>query len=140
MNAPDDFPEREAFEDCAGTRRVFSLECQQVPTGWSVMATEVTDTDFGYRFESFSPSDPYIALGEVRGKIRTGLTTRYLSATEPEPTLSHDTLRGHIEWDQNTGRHVLVVDGRPVSMLDLERILATHKGWRVELRVIDPAE
>ena len=140
MNAPHDIPEREAFVDCSGKRRVFSLECHQVPTGWAVMATEVTDTDFGYRFDGFSPSNPYLALGQVRGKIRAGLATRYLSASEPEPTPSHDILRGHIDWDRSTASPVLVVDGRPLTMFDLTRILGSHEGWRVELRIVDPTE
>jgi hypothetical protein len=140
VNAPDDFPESEAFVDCAGKQRVFALECHQVPTGWSVTANEVTDNDFGYRFECFSPSNPYLALGQVRGKIRAGLATRYLSAAEPEPSLSNDILCGHVDWDRTTDRPVLVVDGRPLSMFDLERILRSYEGWRVELRIVDATE
>ena len=140
MNAPDDIPESEAFVDCSGKRRSFSLQCHQVSTGWAVIATEVTDNDFGYRFEGFSPSDPYLALGQVRANIRAGLATRYLQAAEPEPTLSHDLLRGHIDWDRTTDSPVLVVDGRPLSMVDLERILRTYEGWRVELRIVDATE
>ncbi len=104
------------------------------------MATKVTDDDFGYRFESFSPSKPCFALGEVRAKIRAGLATRYVSAVEAEPTLSHDVICGHIAWDRTTDRPVLVVDGRPLSMFDLERILSSHEGWQVELRIVDPTE
>jgi len=70
VNAPHDIPESEAFVDCSGKQRVFSLECHQVPTGWAVTATEVTDNDFGYRFQGFSPSNPYLALGQARAKIR----------------------------------------------------------------------
>jgi hypothetical protein len=88
----------------------------------------------------FWTSAPQFLLGQVRAKIRAGLATRYLSATEPVPTLSHDIVRGHIAWDQNTAGPVLVVDGRPVSLLDLERILGSHEGWRVELRIVDPTE
>jgi hypothetical protein len=104
------------------------------------MATEVTDRDFGYRFEGFSPSNPYLALGEAREKIRAGLATRYLSAAEAVPTLSHDVLRGYISCDLKTDSPVLVVDGCPLSMFDLERILSTHEGWQVELRIVDPTE
>ena len=104
-----------------------------------MIATEVTDDDFGYRFEGFSPSNPYLALGEV-ARIRAGLATRYLSAGEPEPRLSHDLLRGHIGWDRTADSPVLVVDGRPLSMIDLERILGTYEGWRVELRIVDATE
>ena len=140
MIAPDDIPKREAYVDCTGRQREFMLECRHVPTGWAVMATEATDSDFAYRFEGFSPSNPYLALGEVRGKIRAGLATRYLSAEELEPTLSHGILRGHIDWDRATASPVLVVDGRPLTMFDLARILSSHEGWRVELRILDPTE
>jgi hypothetical protein len=140
VNVPDDIPESEAFVDCSGKRRKFSLQCLQVPTGWAVIANEVTDNDFGYRFEGFSPSNPYLALGQARAKIRAGLATRYLRAAESEPTLSHDILRGHIDWDRTTDSPVLVVDGRPLSMIDLERILGGYEGWRVELRIVDPTE
>ena len=140
VNAPDDIPTSEAFVDCSGKQRVFSLECHQVPTGWAVIANEVTDNDFGYRFEGFSPSNPYLALGQVRAKVRTGLAIRYLSAAEAEPSLSHDILRGHIDYDRTTDSPVLVVDGRPLTILDLERILGCYEGWRVELRIAEPAE
>jgi hypothetical protein len=119
---------------------VFSLECHEVPTGWAVIAIEVTDNDFGYQFNAFSPSNPYLALGQIRAKIRAGLATRYLSAVGREPTLSHDVLRGHITWDRATDGPVLVVDGRPLSMDDLERILSSHEGWQVELRIVDSAD
>jgi hypothetical protein len=140
MSAPHDIPESEAYIDCTGQQRVFSLQCHQVPTGWAVMANEVSDNNFGYRFEGFSPSDPYLALGQARAKIRAGLATRYLSATDTEPALSHDILRGHIDWDRTTESPVLVVDGRPLSLCDLERILRSYEGWRVELRIVDPTE
>jgi hypothetical protein len=117
-----------------------SLECHPVPTGWAVMATEVTDDDFGYRFEGFSPSNPYLALGQARAKIRAGLATRYLSSGEDGATLSHDILRGHIDWDRTANSPVLVVDGRPLSMFDLAQMLGTYEGWRVELLIVDPTE
>jgi hypothetical protein len=75
VDAPNDIPESEAFIDCSGQQRVFSLECHHVPTGWAVTATEVSDNDFGYRFEGFSASNPYLALGQVRAKVRAGLAT-----------------------------------------------------------------
>jgi hypothetical protein len=140
VNAPNDIPEEEAFVDCSGIRRTFSLECHQVPTGWAVIANEITDSDFGYRFEGFSPSNPYLALGQARAKIRSGLATRYLAPGEATPTLSHGVLRGHIDWDRTTNSPVLVVDGRPLSMFDLARMLESHEGWRAELRILDPTE
>jgi hypothetical protein len=140
MNAPDDVPESQAFFDCSGKQRVFSIQCHQVPTGWAVTANEVTDNEFGYRFEGFSPSNPYLALGQARAKIRAGLATRYLSAAGPEPVLSHDILRGHIDWDRTTDSPVLVVDGRPLAMFELGCILRTYEGWRVELRIVDATE
>ena len=72
--------------------------------------------------------------------VRAGLATRYLSPGEAEATLSHDILRGHIDWDRTADSPVLVVDGRPLSMLDLERMLRTYEGWRVELRIVEPTE
>jgi hypothetical protein len=138
-NSPHDIPVSEAFVDCSGAERVFSIECHEVPTGWAVIATEMTDNDFGYRFEGLCPSNPYVALGQVRAKIREGLATRYLSAG-PEPTPSHDVLRGQIDWDLTAESPVLVVDGRPLRMVDLERILSSHEGWRLELRIVDPSE
>ncbi len=49
-------------------------------------------------------------------------------------------LRGHIDWDETIDGTVLVFDGRPLSMVDLERILRSHEGWRVELRIVDATE
>jgi hypothetical protein len=42
--------------------------------------------------------------------------------------------------DRQTDSPVLVVDGRPLSLVDLERILSSYEGWRVELRIVDAAE
>ena len=53
-------------------------------------------TDDGYAFVAHSETDPYLALGWLRGKIHKGLATRYLAAAEPQPRLGHDVAVDHI--------------------------------------------
>src|SRR5438045_9107673 len=115
---PIDIPERESFVDCAGRNVLFSLQCHEVPTGWTVIATELPDRRVGYRFRSFSPVNPYLALGELRDKIRRSLATRYLTP-DAKPQLSHDVARGHIEWSEAEGTS-LAIDGPAVYMPDPE--------------------
>jgi hypothetical protein len=51
----------------------------------------------------------------------------------------HDKLTGRIDSD-GEGGVVLIVDGVPLDMGNLSRILATHEGWCFELQIVDSLE
>ena len=48
-------------------------------------------------------------------------------------------MNGRITWSKEKGVQV-VIDGVPMDMDDLARILATHEGWEFSLSIIDPLE
>jgi hypothetical protein len=78
-NPPDDsFPASETFVDCCGKQREFALELLQTASGYFVRATERASGNDGYAFAAHSETDPFLALGKLRSKIREGLATRYL--------------------------------------------------------------
>jgi hypothetical protein len=86
----------------------------------------------GFLFRSYSETSPYSALGHLRDKIRRSLATRHLSGSRGGRDMLHDTLRGRITSGGDRGV-VLVVDGKPLDMDDLARILESWEGWEFEL-------
>jgi len=135
-NPEIDFPIVEEHVDCAGTRRVFRIEAEQVSEGWVLTARE-PDKDYGYEFHAFSPCSPAQALGPLRYMIRAGLATKYLDTSSDELGLTHDRMHGMISYDQDSDRVGLLVDGRFVSMQELERILSAYEGWLFDLAIED---
>ncbi len=135
----DDFPMREEVEDFSGKTRVFKVDCHQGHLGFTVRAREEGVAAGGYEFGAYSETSPYSALGQLRGKMRRALATRHISGAAGNYQMLHDRLCGHIEWSQDQGVS-LVVDGLPLAIKDLTKILATHEGWSFELRIKDSLE
>lgn len=131
-----DFPIRQEVEDHAGKTRVFIITCHEGGLGFTVSAEEEGMESMGYRFEAYSETSPYDALGRLRLKMRRGVATRHLSGRSDGPQMLHDTLRGWITSD-GSGGAVMVVDGNPLSLDEFSSILACHEGWGFEMRLID---
>jgi len=132
-NPPDDsFPTSETFVDCCGKSHEFALEVRITASGYFVHATERVSKGEGYAFAAHAETDPYLALGRLRGKIQKGLATRYLAAGEREPRLGHDVAVGHI------GYGGVVVDGQYLTFHQLAAILSAHEGWQFKLEIVDP--
>jgi hypothetical protein len=132
-NPPDDsFPTSETFVDCCGKPHEFALELLITASGYFLRATGRVSKDDGYFFAAHSETDPYLALGRLRGKIHKGLATRYLAAGEPQPRLGHDVAVGHISYGG------VVVDGQYLTFHELAAILSTHEGWQFKLELVDP--
>jgi hypothetical protein len=51
----------------------------------------------------------------------------------------HDELRGRISSDGD-GNVVLVVDGIPLEIHDLESFLRSHEGWEFKMQIVDALE
>jgi hypothetical protein len=134
-----DFPIREEFEDFAGRRRTFVITCHEGGLGFTVQASEEDAQQLGYKFASYSETSPYSALGRVREKTRRGLATRHITGAPGDYRMLHDSLRGRITSDGDGGV-VLVVDGIPLGIDDLESFLRTHEGWEFEVRILDALE
>jgi hypothetical protein len=130
------FPIRETFEDFAGRKRNFVIDCHEGPLGYTVRAIEEKPKGEGYEFAAYSETTPDAALGRLREKARRSMAVRHLSS---DRNLLHDTLTGRITSDRKRGLF-LVVDGIAVDMEDLTRLLETHEGYEFELRIKDPVE
>ena len=112
-NPPDDsFPTSETFVDCCGKPHEFALELLITASGYFVRATERVSKDDGYAFAVHSETDPYLALGRLRGKIHKGLATRYLAAAEPQPRLGHHVAVGHISYGGVSSTGSMVTTGQ----------------------------
>ena len=62
-------------------------------------------------------------IGDGAGDLRSGGRR----GLRPAP---NRVLRGHVAWDRTTDSPVFVVDGGPLSLFDLGRILRSYEGWR----------
>jgi len=125
------FPASETFLDCCGKRRKFALDVLETGSGYFIRATELPLGSDGYTFAAHSETDPYLALGRLRGKIQKGLATRYLTADDDQPRLGHDVAVGHISYGG------IVIDGRLLSFDELTTILSGYEGWHFKLEIVD---
>lgn len=130
----DDFPMTESFWDFTGKQREFVIQLHAQPRGYFLMATEKRESSLvdGYQFAAHSPTDPYFALGVLRGRIRRGLATRYLVSRNGEVSFSHDTVQGHI------GYSGVVIDGVFIPFDQFAYLLQTYEGFQFSLRIADP--
>jgi hypothetical protein len=133
------FPIEEKFVDHSGRTRCFQIILRKQPAdSFFVEAIDMSQVN-GYRFEVYCPtySAPAVgfALGQLRQKVRAGIVTRYLgtdAAGQKNPT--HDEMRGRISCDG------VVVDGELLSFKDLERILTTHEGSAISIKISGSSE
>ncbi|MDX1401298.1 MAG: hypothetical protein R3245_05195 [Kiloniellales bacterium] len=134
QSAEEFFPIVESFPDFSGKQREFVVELEAQPRGYFLRATERrrSGNDEGYSFAAYSPTDPFFALGHLRGKIREGLATRYLTVDGHERTLSHDKLKGNISYGG------VVVDGEFIPFNELWILLETYVGFQFSLTIADP--
>jgi len=134
-----DFPIHEEVEDHAGRRRAFVIDCHRGGLGYTVRATEEGKDGLGYQFGAYSETSPFSALGRVRQKMYRALATRHLSVADGARRMLHDGLEGRITSDADR-EVVLVVDGVPLGMEEVESLLRSHEGWSFRLQIIDSLE
>jgi len=135
----DDFPMREEVEHFSGKTRVFTIDCHEGAFGYSLHAREERVKIGGYEFGAYSETSPYSALGLLRQKMRLALATRHISGAPGHYNMLHDEISGHIASDEEHGLS-LVVDGLPLSIDDLARLLSSHEGFNFKLRIKDSLE
>ena len=135
-NWQSDFPIREEFEDFSGRRRTFVITCHEGGLGFTIRASEEGTEHLGYEFAAYSETTPYSALGRVREKARRGLATRHVTGGAGSYEMLHDELRGRITSDGDGGA-LLIVDGIPLGIEDLESFLRTHEGWEFRMQIVD---
>jgi len=129
-----DFPSSEEFTDFAGRPRRSTLEQYPVPLGYGVCASEDVEGDDGYVFRPFSAADHFHALGDLRERIRKLLSVRHLVEQDGRLSLTHDRLRGRIEYGG------VVVDGIFITFDRLGELLQTYEGFQFDLKIIDSSD
>jgi hypothetical protein len=129
-----DFPSSEEFTDFAGRTRKFTLKQYSVPLGFGVCASEDVEGDDGYVFRTFSTVDPFQALGELRKRIRKLLSVRHLIEQNGRLSLTHDRLRGRIDYGG------VVVDGIFLTFDQLAELLQAYEGFEFDLKIIDSSD
>jgi hypothetical protein len=134
----NDFPLRDEVEDFRGKFRVFVISCDEVGLGFTLRAKEQVAED-GYEFAAYSETSPYDALGRLRQKMHRALAMRHITGHSGEYRMLHDSIAGRITSDRDGGA-LLVVDGLPLTLEDLGKILESHEGWSFELRITDSLE
>jgi hypothetical protein len=92
-----------------------------------------------YQFGAYSETSPFSALGRVRQKMYRALATRHLSFADGACRMLHDGLDGRITSDAD-GQAILVVDGVPLGMEEVESLLRSHEGWSFSLQIVDSLE
>jgi hypothetical protein len=134
----NDFPLRDKVEDFRGKFRIFVISCDEVGLGFTLRAKE-QGAENGYEFAAYSETSPYDALGRLRQKMHRALAMRHISGRPGEYRMLHDSVAGRITSDPKGGT-LLVVDGLPLTLEDLGKILESHEGWSFELRITDSLE
>jgi len=133
-----DFPIEEAYKAADGRTITFKITAGETPAGFFVQAEETKKSKknrLGYTFTKFNPVNPYIALGEIRDKIRERLATKYIDFIEKLPELTHDKLVGMIDYSTEDEEVVLQVDGDKITMEDLQRIFSAHEGFEITIEI-----
>jgi hypothetical protein len=64
------------------------------------------------------------------------LATRHITTAHGVRQMLHDRLKGRITSDGD-GRVVLVVDGLPLGIEDIEAFLKSREGWEFEMCIVD---
>ncbi|MCK5131463.1 MAG: hypothetical protein KAR40_04855 [Candidatus Sabulitectum sp.] len=129
-----DFPLQQEAEDFAGRIRIFTVDCIELPMGYTVRAVENSTDYMGYLFESFSETSPYSALGKIRDKIRKALATRHITKSDYGYNMMHDELQGRITCDAQ-GEPALIVDGSHLTLDDLGHIFSSSEGFEFSLKI-----
>jgi hypothetical protein len=135
----DSFPEFESFQDCRGKVIRFRYDLIDAVNVFSLRAREVTKSEYPREFSAYDSRSPWNALYKMRQSIRQQINTRYF-AEEPGKTfgdMNFDHFKGSITVDSETHEACLVVDGKKMSMADLEQGLSSHEGWQVEVRITE---
>lgn len=130
----EEFPRIEVATDCCGNVRRFSVDVHTTDGGYFLRAVEEGVSESGYEFAAHSEVSPYLALGQLRRRIREGLATKYITVEDGERRLGHDAAVGTI------GFGGVLIDGQEVSFEEFTSMLQVYEGWRFSLKIVDPYE
>lgn len=100
----------------------------------------------GYQFEVHGDpqGEPIVLLGRLFGKIRRGLSLKYLEEDDLGLHIAEDKdlVCGRITSDEGYDARMplLVIDGREVTWEAFGRMLMTFEGWRFKVEIRDRGE
>jgi hypothetical protein len=136
----DDFPEFDTFEDYRGKEIRFRYDLNDAGNIYALRATEVmTGSAYGRHFAVYDGASPWNALYKMRRRIPRALNIRYFAEEDGDPfgNLNFDRFRGSITHDDETKGACLVVDGKKMSMSQLDKVLTCYEGWQIEVRITE---
>ncbi len=134
-----DFPEFDIFQDYKGKEIKFIYTLFDAGHLFSLRAREDTKNDYVREFTAYDNKSPINALIKMRNRIREEINKRYFTDERDRPfkEMNFDYFRGSITYDSENSVACLVVDGKKMSMHDLEQIIATHEGFQIEVRITE---
>lgn len=137
-NWQSEFPLKESFPTMDGRTVEFFISGIETGTGFTLEARETAESSgrrLGYSLRAFSPGSPWLALGELRGKIRKRLSTRYTRRDHLGIHLTHDRIEAMVDYSDEQDGVVLQVDGEAIGRDDLWTLLSTYEGFEVTIEI-----
>jgi hypothetical protein len=127
--------------DCAGERHEFHFRMRLLGSMAALDAFELrAGAPGGYEFQILGkPDDEALSLV---GRLRRGLSVKYLERSEHGTQIADRTACGRIEWDESEDGRVplLVIDGQKVSWNELGRMLMSFEGCQFRVEICDRSE
>lgn len=138
----DDFPDFDSFQDYRGKTIRFRYDLIDAGNIYSLHAREVTKSEYPRAFCAYDSVSPWNALYKMRTRIPQELNTRYFTeeASGEFGDMNFDFFRGSITTDSDAHEACLVVDGKKMSMADLEHVLSIHEGRQIEVRITEEGQ
>ena len=135
----DDFPDFDSFQDCRGKTIRFRYDLIDAGNVYSIRARQMTKSEYPRVFSAYDSASPWNALYKLRKRIPQEINTRYFAEETGETfsSMNFDHFRGSITANSEIHEACLVVDGKKMSMADLERVLSMHEGWHIEVRITE---
>lgn len=133
------------LEDAGGLRHHFKFVTHLVPSGITITAVE-EDKESGYEFQVHGEfdDDTMALFRELLDRMRRDLARRHLDQGEGGSWGIGDdgVVRARIDSNPESEDRVplLVIDGRPVSWMELGEMLMTFEGWQFKLEIYDLSE
>jgi hypothetical protein len=133
-----------SFMDHAGVEHAFFFQLRLHPSGVGLYAEETGRPPCeGYEFSVGGDflDDPMELFEELHRKIKRGLSTQHLDM-DGALHIKDQSLRGHIssnydDTESGEPEPVFVIDGRPVTLGGLGKMLLSFEGWQFRLEILD---
>ena len=132
------YPEFEDFQDFSGKKIRFKYVYIDAGNILSLNALEETDYDVYRMYSSYNHESQANNLIKIREIIQRELNTRYFSDNEYDQfhRMNFDYFKGNIMTDKED-EVCIVVDGKKMNMIDLEKVITPCQGFQIEIRISD---